>query len=563
MAPKKRKGESDDKCIAKKPKTDKPAKVKRAKAKAEKKEPVSRLLCADLLATNFVQAKHQVTQDIWMRIFEFTPPSFLSKARLVSKTWKTYVDNYNSIYVNCRKENFGYDMPPPPEGLTERQYSNLLGGKGCLEPGCNDKHASRTHWSWSKRWCWACWKSKIEREDRVIKSRGNQVGRTVLTKMLECIPVGMHDSFMKPHDYVDDVEVRPRGAPRLYKYYLTIDIDSIIAEYDALTPPAYVEDPTQTAAEKAAAQAAHQALMDGLEERRTAFFDAKKADNDKHMEQVRKIEAGIRMRRVGNREPYDVNRAARRELFTRRAKEELPEIDTEFVQNTKAYKAACRIFRDGGTERGWQTLKPKIVKEWEDSQGKGDKTGDDGNDGDDSAQLGGTDIDDLFGDDGDDANSTQMDGQDDEPVYQSQNTHNYNLMSQNILARQQYQTQGASRLGTSSMNGFGLMQIGGMSFANNIMHGGHQLSNLQSARKNTTFPNGTYTSGAPINRQITSGGISSFGITQAPYSYTTSRDTSTNHPSSSPSGKSSTQISISSLLQPSTPAPPSNFNSYS
>jgi len=84
----------------------------------------------------------------------------------------------------------------------------------------------------------------------VIKSRGNQVGRTVLTKMLECIPVGMHDSFMKPHDYVDDVEVRPRGAPRLYKYYLTIDIDSIIAEYDALTPPAYVEDPTQTAAER-------------------------------------------------------------------------------------------------------------------------------------------------------------------------------------------------------------------------------------------------------------------------------------------------------------------------
>lgn len=301
-----------------------------------------------------------------MRILEFTPPSFLAKARLISKPFKDYVDSFTSIYVNLRKENFGSDMPAPPEGISEQQYNDLLGGKkGCLNQGCNDKKAIRTHWSWYKRWCWDCWKSKIEREDRVMKSRGSLFGRANLTKMLECIPVGMHDSFLKPHDYVENPDARPRGAPRLYKYYLTEDIEQIIKEFDALTPAPYVENPEHSAAERAAALAAHQELTDGLEAKRAAFFAERKAKNDEHMTQVKKIEAGIRGRRARNRNPYDENRNARKELFSRRAKEDLSHIDINFVERTVAYKAATRIFRDAGTERGWLTLKPKIIAEWE------------------------------------------------------------------------------------------------------------------------------------------------------------------------------------------------------
>ena len=304
--------------------------------------------------------------SIYMRILEFTPPSFLPKARLISKAFKGFVDHFTSIYVNCRKENFGHDMPPPPSHLTEQQYNELLGGrKGCVQPGCADKRAIRTHWSWYKRWCWHCWKEKIEREDRVMKSRGLTYGRATLTKMLECIPVGMHDSFLKPHDFIDSTETPIRGAPRLYRYYLTEDIDLIIKEFEALNPAPYVENPNHTGAERAAALAAHQELMDGLEAKRAAFFAERKAKNDEHMAQVVKIEAGIRMRRARNRNPYDENRNARRELFSRRAMEDLPHIDPTFVKSTAAYKAATRIFRDPGTERGWLTLKPKIVAEWE------------------------------------------------------------------------------------------------------------------------------------------------------------------------------------------------------
>lgn len=208
-----------------------------------------------------------------------------------------------------------------------------------------------------------------------MKSRGVLYGRATITKMLECIPVGMHDSFMKPHDYIDNIETRARGAPRLYKYYLIEDIDRIVKEFEDLAPAPYVENPDHSAAERAAALAHHQELMDGLETKRAAFFAERKAKNDEHMSQVQKIEAGIRMRRARNRNPYDGNRNARKELFSRRAREDLPHIDPDFVRNTIAYKAATRIFRDPGTERGWLTLKPKIEAEWEASRARGDTDG--------------------------------------------------------------------------------------------------------------------------------------------------------------------------------------------
>lgn len=310
-----------------------------------------------------------------MRILEFTPPAFLGKARLICSDIKTLVDAKQSIYKNCRLENYGFEMPAPPPGMNEVSYNNLLGGKGCMESGCNDKNASRTHWPWFKRWCIPCWKSKIERDDRAIKSRSSEHGRITIEKLLECIPHGMHDSFMKPHDIVENLEQRARSAPRLYKYYLTKDIEQIISKYQELSPVAPADDPTQTAEQKAAAQADYQQRLDKLPEVQKAFIDGKKATNDIHMANVIKIEAGIRSRRKRNAAPYNKCREARKELFTRRATEEIGHIPTAFVQSTKAYKAATRIFRDEGTERGWQTLKPKIVAEYLASQKSGGQVG--------------------------------------------------------------------------------------------------------------------------------------------------------------------------------------------
>lgn len=304
---------------------------------------------------------------IWLRILEFCPPIFLRKARLISKEWKSWVDGFQSIHINCRKENFGFDLPEEIPGLTPQQYVDLLGGKGCMEPRCKNREATRTHWAWKKRWCLQCWKAKIEREDRIQKHNQLSYTRNVIDKLLECIPVGMYDSFGKPHDYVEDGAQPPgnqAATHRLYKYYLLADVTRIIAEYEALTPEPYHEDPTHDAQQKATARQVWDDKMARLDEDRDKFFEAQKAGNQEIMQLVLRIEAAIREKRAKCRKPNDANRESRRSLFLMSAKRDLPEVPEEFVQSCKAFKAACRIFRDGGSDRGWRTLMPKIQAEF-------------------------------------------------------------------------------------------------------------------------------------------------------------------------------------------------------
>jgi hypothetical protein len=490
-----------------------------------------------------------------MRILEFTPPQFMKKARQLSKEFKGWVDNFNSIYVNQRKENYGQDMPDPPRGITERQYNDLLGGKGCMEPGCPDFKATRAHWSWCQRWCWDCWKLKIEREDRVLKLNQSPHGRNLISKLLECIPVGMHDSFLKPHDFVEDLESRPRGAPRLYRYYLKEDVREIIAKYDALTPPPYKEDPTQTPEARAAAQAAHQAEMEGLDEKKADFLAKGKEKNDEFMKTVQKIESLVKKKRDKEAQPYNKNRQARRELFTRRARDDLPQIPTSFVHTTKAYKAATRIFRDGGTERGWQTLKPKIEKEFEKSKGIGnasieidiDVEEDDASDRDDDSN--GT------------HNTTQMEMsranlQNHVPLtvqeFRQQQQRHRQFNAQQMLAQRELML-GASAISSSSLPS-------GMGFGNLTMMQAHQhqhqhpfggsavrATSLYDSFGDTLFQRQQHL----MNR---SGALSNFNS----YPSFASMSQSSTHPNSNnyqPSSQQPPRIPISSLLGPA-PTPP-------
>jgi len=355
---KKRRQKGDGTPRVKRQKTDK-ALVKAKRAPKEKEEKP-------------IPACQKLSDDLWMRILEFSPPHFLKKVRLWNRAFKEMVDGYDSLFVNQRMENFGVDIPiASTMGLTERQYTDLLGGKGCLEPGCDDKKASRTHWSWAKRWCSKCWQSKIEREDRILKARQHDFPqRQILTKLLECIPIGMHDSFMKAHDYIENLEARPSTAPRIYKYYIKTEVDKVIEEYQAFKLQPFKDDPTKSAAENASARTEHQQKEAEAAEKQSAFLDKRKAENDEHMQRVLKIEGAIRKKRQEDAQPYNKNREGRRELFLRRAREEIPDVPATFISETKAFKAATRIFRDAGTERGWQTLKPKIQKEWDDSAEK-------------------------------------------------------------------------------------------------------------------------------------------------------------------------------------------------
>ncbi|KAF7956467.1 hypothetical protein EAE96_003808 [Botrytis aclada] len=314
----------------------------------------------------------EVPADVVIRILEFCPPIFLRKARTICRNWNRWVKELKSIHINCRRENYGYNLPDEIPGLSAMQYVDLLGGKGCMEPGCKNKDASRTHWAWKKRWCLNCWKGKIEREDRIQKHRQLKYSLPVIDRLLACIPVSMYDSFGKPHDYVEegDPGAIQTSTHRLYKYYLISDVENIIKEYEALTPEPYREDPTHNDAQKATARQIWEEKMEKLEEDRDAFFESKKAENAKVMQLVLQIEAAVREKRAKGRKPNDANRESRRILFLTFAKRDLPDIPEDFIINTKPFKAAVRIFRDGGSERGWRALKPKIQQVYQQEQSR-------------------------------------------------------------------------------------------------------------------------------------------------------------------------------------------------
>ncbi|KAL2068753.1 hypothetical protein VTL71DRAFT_15091 [Oculimacula yallundae] len=353
---KKRKPKAEGTPRVKRQKTDKATiKPKRApKEKAKKPDPIP------------------LDDNTLMIILEHCPPKFLKKARLVDRHWKYLVDDFVSIRRNQRKNNYDIDLPTADVlGLTELQYTDLLGGKGCLEPGCTDTAACRTHWSWAKRWCGKCWSSKIEREDRTLKAR-QQIfpNRLTLQKLLECIPVGMYDSFQKAHDYIENVDARPATAPRIYKYYIKTEVDKIIEEYEAFKILPFKDDPTKSAAENASARTDHAQRESEAQEKQKEFLDTRKLKNDEHMQRVLKIEGAIRKKREQDKIPNDKNRKARIDFFLGRAGEEIPDIPTAFVLQTASYKAATRIYRTPGSERCWQTLKPKIQKAWDRSDEK-------------------------------------------------------------------------------------------------------------------------------------------------------------------------------------------------
>ncbi|RKF80475.1 hypothetical protein GcM3_045023 [Golovinomyces cichoracearum] len=307
-----------------------------------------------------ILVSERICDDLWMRIFELTDPRFLStKGRFICRRFTDIIDNRNSIFVNQRIQTYGRDMPGPPPGMSERQYSNLLGGKGCEE--CSDRACTSTKWAWSKRWCASCWGKRIIREDRAIKKYQNDYPQGTILQILACLPFCMHDSHMKPHDVNEDRDSRPPGGPKIHKYFQIQNVTNLVAEYDGLA--------VKPKDELSGVGLDHD-LAANINDKRQKNFTAKKKENDKLMERVCKIEIGIRIRRREIAQLNKKTRKGRREYHSKMARLELLHIPIDFIQKGKAYKSSCRIYRNAGTERTWKTLKPKIENEWRQEQEK-------------------------------------------------------------------------------------------------------------------------------------------------------------------------------------------------
>ena len=100
--------------------------------------------------------KAAVHFDVWENILSFCPPDFLLKARTISSTFRSMLKDDSAIWKISRVSHFGSDMPEPPVGLSEPQYTDLLTGTGCQTRGCESQKVRKTYWALQKRLCVEC-----------------------------------------------------------------------------------------------------------------------------------------------------------------------------------------------------------------------------------------------------------------------------------------------------------------------------------------------------------------------------------------------------------------------
>ena len=123
-----------------KPRAAKPFKTPKGPMRFQKNHPV----------------KAAVNVDVWENILSFCPPDFLLKARTVSSTFWSVLEDDSPIWKISRVKHFGSDMPGPPSGLSEPHYADLLTGTGCQTRGCTSKKTRKTYWAFQRRLCIDC-----------------------------------------------------------------------------------------------------------------------------------------------------------------------------------------------------------------------------------------------------------------------------------------------------------------------------------------------------------------------------------------------------------------------
>ena len=105
--------------------------------------------------------KATVNVDVWENILVFCPPEFLLKARNISRTFRSILNDDSLIWKRARVKYYGPDLPEPPLGLSEPQYMDLLTGSGCQTPGCTSSKTRKTYWAIQKRLCADCFQKSF------------------------------------------------------------------------------------------------------------------------------------------------------------------------------------------------------------------------------------------------------------------------------------------------------------------------------------------------------------------------------------------------------------------
>jgi hypothetical protein len=98
----------------------------------------------------------EVYEDVWINILGFCQPKFLIEAKTINSHLYKILKENQAIWRQSRLLYYGNEMPNCPRNLTEKQYAELVAGRGCQNRECPKSATHKVHWAFQGRLCPEC-----------------------------------------------------------------------------------------------------------------------------------------------------------------------------------------------------------------------------------------------------------------------------------------------------------------------------------------------------------------------------------------------------------------------
>ena len=278
--------------------------------------------------------KAEIPLDVWHQIFVQCPPRFLLKARTVHRSWFDALQ-YDSTWVKARQNHYGSHLPPPPRGITELQYADLLGGVGCQAKGCTDRKARKTYWGSLRRWCDNCLKKDLVLDKKVAEFQLR------CHRFRDCVPAIRVDSWGH-YQWVGQHNPRTNYSPGVVRpAYSRMAIENFLVQYEEFKQSGSEAQPK-------------------TEVEVNAWLDSKQKEAQELTKTLEDIEIWEEAQRI-SKATTSAQRREHRDAFFKAEGWKI-DIPTEDMNHLDSFRRAIKISK-APHARCWEILRPKVIQE--------------------------------------------------------------------------------------------------------------------------------------------------------------------------------------------------------
>ncbi|KAF2085927.1 hypothetical protein K490DRAFT_67214 [Saccharata proteae CBS 121410] len=278
-----------------------------------------------------------IYEDVWCRIMEFSDPAMLFTMKKIGPQFSQSLRKYQHIWRNSAENYYGSDLPPTPAGLEHYQFADLLAGQGCMS--CGDSRARKPYWAFLRRWCEKCFCSKTMKHEDTVSIDQKYPG------LLQCTISATVDSWGH-YSYAgwgqeDRRSLRDGCRP----VYLKKDVTDLIETYEAFLQELNSKD--LSSEEKFDEQ------TEWMKVRRTETQDITSTRFQIDMFEKK----WLGKKAVDNAKM----RKDRGDFIIAKCLELNPPLHEDALKLIPAYKSNLKIVKEGGTDKMWNTLRPKLL----------------------------------------------------------------------------------------------------------------------------------------------------------------------------------------------------------